>query len=154
MIELVPFFYHDFIDFIFQEILTDVNIFLLLNFVVIKFVTIRVFLQVLKAIFNYKRSLFYCLKWHLLHMAQVLFFLQKNSWFSKELKKLADAATFAPTKLLILVTVKSRAVDKSTIQFLTVSQCSSYYIIERHGSKAKMVLSLLIPLILLLVCPF
>ena len=36
----------------------------------------------------------------------------------------------------------------------TYAQCSSYSIIERHGSKAKMVLSLLIPLILLLVCPF
>ena len=34
------------------------------------------------------------------------------------------------------------------------AQCSSYYITKRHGSKAKMVLSLHIPLILLLFYPF
>ena len=42
----------------------------------------------------------------------------------------------------------------SYVHIFSSPQCSSYYIIERHGSKAKMVLSLLIPLILLLVCPF
>ena len=75
----------------------------------------------------------------------------KNSWAIAASRFLCCCAVHTQRTAC---TGSARFLVNDSLIYSATAQCSSYYITKRHGSKAKMVLSLHIPLILLLFYPF